>query len=177
MNAPGLPSILPLLERLQRPPLRFAAQTTAPIAGEGRRRCARLPFGAFPSWQVPISVNTSFSVATPAFSTGHWGFPVAHDPLSRPGFASRGVVGKWEAAPGTRAVSNLYGARSPRRRRCSCPTAGSADFQARDKASVRARTYGFIPPATPPSALPIRPVPSRLIRCMTRVPVRAMAAL
>jgi hypothetical protein len=75
MNAPGLPSILPLLERLQRPPLRFAAQTTAPIAGEGRRRCARLPFGAFSIMAVRISVNTSFSVATPAFATGHWGFP------------------------------------------------------------------------------------------------------
>ena len=81
-----------------------------------------------------------------------------------------------EAAPGTRAVSNLYEARSPRRRRCSCPPAGSADFQARELASVRARTYGFIPQQRHRQRCRSGTV-AALIPGAHQVPVRAMAAL
>jgi hypothetical protein len=177
MNAPGLPSILPLLERLQRPPLRFAAQTTAPIAGEGRRRCARLPFGAFSIMAVRISVNTSFSVATPAFATGHWGFP---SPTTRFLDLASPVEASWvsrEAGGAGSAPRKQSIWRLPSAPPVFCPPAGSADFQPRDKASVRAPDLRVHSPSNA-TVSAADPAPSAsLIPGAHQVRVRAMAAL
>ena len=113
-----------------------------------------------------------------AFASGHWKAFLL--PTTRFLDLASPVEASWLSEKRRlgpkKAVSNLYKAGSPRRRRCSCPTAGSADFQARDKASVRARMQRVHSPSNA-TVSAADPAPSPHLPVHDRVPVRAMAAI
>ncbi|SFK06083.1 hypothetical protein SAMN04488498_102175 [Mesorhizobium albiziae] len=168
------------LALLTRPPLRFAAQTTSPPFHGGEetqleRRRHRGSGSSRPQSGGEVSRRSrdgegvlSSAQASPS-----------PRPLSRltiewsPSTGSGVGSGAWD-----RAVSNLYEARSPRRRRCSCPTAGSAAFTPRTSlASVRARTYGHPRPSSATVSAADPAPSSSLIPGAHQVPVRAMQPL